>query len=93
MIVSKGNTLFRAIGEFTGDYEFRPRPEDGYAHRRSVRWLWVDREGVPVTEIYARRFSEKSIYLLIHSELNIPALERYLNSQQADGRPSRSPSF
>ena len=26
VIVSKGNSLFRAIGEFTGDYEFRPRP-------------------------------------------------------------------
>ena len=85
VIVSKGNSLFRAIGEFTGDYEFHPRPEGGYAHRRAVRWLWVDREGVPVSEIYTRRFMQKSIYLLYDSELNIPALERYLNSQQADG--------
>ena len=60
VIVSKGNSLFRAIGEFTGDYEFRPRSEGDYAHRRSVRWLWVDREGVPVSEIYARRFMMKS---------------------------------
>ena len=59
VIVSKGNTLFRAIGEFTGDYEFRPRPEGGYAHRRSVRWLWVDCEGVPVPEIYAGSFSDE----------------------------------
>ena len=85
VIVSKGNTLFRAIGEFTGDYEFRPRPEGGYAHRRAVRWLWVDRQGVPVSEIYSRRFMQKSIYALFHTEINIPALERYLNSQQADG--------
>ena len=85
VIVSKGNSLFRAIGEFTGDYEYCPRSEDGYAHRRSVRWLWVDRKGVPVSEIYARRFMMKSIYLLVDSELNVPALDRYLNSQQAEG--------
>ena len=91
VIVSKGNSLFRAIGEFAGDYEFHPRSDGGYAHRRPVRWLWVDREGVPVSEIYTRRFMQKSIYLLFGSELNIPALERYLNSQQADGPAEPEP--
>ena len=91
VIVSKGNTLFRAIGEFTGDYEFHPRPEGGYAHRRAVRWHWTDREGVPVSEIYTRRFMQKSIYVLYDSELNVPALERYLNSQQEDGPAEPEP--
>ena len=86
VIVSKGNSRFRAIGEFTGDYEFHPRPEGDYAHRRSVRWHWADREGVPVSEIYTRRFMQKSIYLLYDTELNTPALERYLNSQQTESR-------
>lgn len=85
VIVSKGNQQFRAIGEFVGDYEFKPRPEGGYAHRRAVRWLWVDREGVPVSEIYSRGFMQQSIYLLYDNELNIPALERYMNSQRSDG--------
>ena len=84
VIVSKGNQQFRAIGEFVGDYEFKPRPEGGYAHRRAVRWLWVDRDGVPVSEIYSRGFMQQSIYLLYDSELNIPALERYMNSQRND---------
>jgi 5-methylcytosine-specific restriction protein B len=84
LIVSKGNQQFRAIGEFVGDYEFKPRPEGGYAHRRAVRWLWVDRDGVPVSEIYSRGFMQQSIYLLYDSELNIPALERYMNSQRND---------
>ena len=61
VVVSKGNSLFRAIGEFTGGYEFNPRPEGGYAHRRAVRWLWVDRQGVPVSEIYTLSFTMKSI--------------------------------
>ena len=92
VVVSKGNSLFRAIGEFTGDYEFHPRQEGGYAHRRPVRWHWVDREGVSVSEIYTRRFSQKTIYQLFGSELNVPALERYLNSQQTDG-PVEPESF
>ncbi|SBV31862.1 protein of unknown function [uncultured Sphingopyxis sp.] len=82
VIVSKGNSLFRAIGVVEGDYEYRPRPEGRYAHRRKVKWLWVDREGVPVSEIYQRKFSMRTIYLLTKAELDIPALERYLNSQQ-----------
>ena len=81
VIVSKGNSLFRAIGEFTGGYEFHRRQEGGYAHRRRVQWHWVDRAGVSVSEIYSRRFTQKSIYLLHDRELKIPALERYLNSQ------------
>ena len=87
IIVSKGNGLFRAIGEVTGEYEFHPRPEGGYAHRRAVRWLWVDRDGVPVSEIYQRKFSMRTIYVLTKQELNIPALERYINSQRP-GAPS-----
>lgn len=91
IIVSKGNLQFRAIGEFTGDYEFQPRPEGGYAHRRAVRWLWVDRDGVPVNEIYSRGFMQQSIYLLYNSELNILALERYMNSQSTDGADEADP--
>ena len=92
VIVSKGNSLFRAIGEFTGDYEFHRQQEDGYSHRRAVRWLWIDREGVSVSEIYTQRFMMKSIYQIPKEGLIIPALERYLNSQQADG-PAEPEAF
>lgn len=87
IVVSKGNGLFRAIGEVTGDYQFEPREGGGYAHRRAVRWLWVDRAGVPTSEIYARSFTQKSIYVLTEADLNIPALERYISSQQGSGAP------
>jgi 5-methylcytosine-specific restriction protein B len=87
IIVSKGNSLFRAIGVVTGDYEYAPAERDNYYHRRAVQWLWHDRLGVPVEEIYARGFSMRSIYQLTHEDLNIPALERYMASQQsAEGR-------
>lgn len=91
IIVSKGNNLFRAIGEVTGGYQFAPREGGDYGHRRAVRWLWVDRAGVPVSEIYARNFSQKSIYLLTDTDLNIPALERYIASQQHVGTGAPEP--
>lgn len=91
IIVSKGNSLFRAIGEVIGGYEFHPRPEGGYAHRRKVKWLWVDRDGVPVSEIYQRKFSMRTIYEMTKAELNIPALERYINSQQPAAQAAPTP--
>lgn len=91
LVVSKGNTLMRAIGEVTGPYQSVPRPEGGYAHRRAVRWLWIDRDGVAVSEIYSRDFTMKSIYLLDKAELKVPALESYITSQQDTGSGSPKP--
>lgn len=87
VVVSKGNRLFRAIGVVTGGYEFHPHKEGEYAHRRAVRWLWVDPQGTPVAEIYRRDFSMRTIYALAKEDLDIPALERYMNSArpQAEG--------
>lgn len=83
VIVSKGNRLFRAIGEVTGEYQYAPRSEGRYCHRRQVRWLWVDPDGAPASEIYANNFVQPTIYRLRQDGLRIPALERYMNS----GRP------
>ncbi len=87
IVVSKGNSEFRAIGEVTGDYEFKPREGGTYAHRRGVNWLWVDGKGIPVNEIYDRDFQQSSLYELNKTGLNIPALERYIVSQQGGGAP------
>ena len=92
IIVSKGNGLFRAIGEVAGEYEFHPRPEGDYAHRRAVKWLWKDTDGVPVQEIYRRNFTQPTIYRLDKESLILPALERYINSGQ-DNEPSAPQQF
>ncbi|WP_292083490.1 MULTISPECIES: AAA family ATPase [unclassified Brevundimonas] len=87
LIVSKGNGSFRAIGEVTGPYEYAPRDDGGYFHRRAVNWLWSDRSGVPVEEIYAKRFSMRTLYMLTPSDLNMSALQRYITSQEPGGPP------
>ncbi|WP_245415086.1 AAA family ATPase [Aureimonas flava] len=91
IVVSKGNRLIRAIGEVTGPYEYHPRPEGNYGHRRAVRWLWHDAAGVPVTEVYDGNFTMRSLYGLRKERLNIPALERYMNSaiKEADADAER----
>ena len=91
IVVSKGNRLFRAIGEVTGDYEYRPRPEGDMGHRRSVKWLWVDNDGTPAKEIYPRNFTGWTIHQLNKDELNIPALERYMNSGRSEGPAAPEP--
>ncbi|MCC1494939.1 AAA family ATPase [Cognatishimia sp. F0-27] len=80
IVVTKGNRLFRAIGEVTGEYQYRQRDNRKYCQRRSVRWLWVDREGVPASEIYDGNFTMRSIYPLNRARLDTVALESYMNS-------------
>ena len=80
IVVTKGNRLFRAIGEVMGEYQYRQRDNRKYCHRRSVRWLWVDRDGVPASEIYDSNFTMKSIYALDRARLDTVALESYMNS-------------
>ena len=63
-----------------GEYQYRQRDNRKYCHRRSVRWLWVDRDGVPASEIYDSNFTMKSIYALDRARLDTVALESYMNS-------------
>ena len=83
LIVSKGNKFFRAIGIVKGEYEYHPHPE-GFNHRRSVDWIWVDNNGVPASDIIDRKFIRSTVYKLKKNSLNVPALERYMNSGNTD---------
>lgn len=76
VIVSAGNSQFRAIGEITGDYEFVAEPEDGYHHRRSVRWLRVLDAPLPVSTIHDGAFTQASCYLLKRDRMHLEALSR-----------------
>ncbi len=85
VVVTKGNRFFRAVGEVTGEYEYRQRDSRIYSHRRAVRWLWVDRQGVPASEIHDGNFTMRSIYPLHDRRINAAALEGYMNSGGDDG--------
>lgn len=92
VVVTKGNGFFRAIGEVTGGYEYHQRDSRVYCHRRAVRWLWVDRDGVPASEIYDSNFTMRSIYRLDPARLDHASVERYMNSR-GDGDQTETQPF
>ncbi len=77
VVASDGYRRFRAVGEVTGDYEFRRR-EDGFHHRRAVRWHWQvrDRVGDPSSVFIGGRFHWRPVNLLAPS--NPDGLTHYL---------------
>jgi 5-methylcytosine-specific restriction protein B len=76
-----------------GRYEFAPiEGRSDYAHRRAVNWLWVDRDGIDASDVSKVGLVQRTIYEIDKSSLNVPALERYMNSQQNEG-PSEPEPF
>ncbi len=73
IVVSDGNFKFRAIGEVTGDYQFKPHAEfeDGYAQLRPVKWLRQYQPSLPHTELLNGQFSQMTLY-----ELRDPTLDQ-----------------
>lgn len=91
VIVSAGNRHFRAIGEIVGPYEFKPTDVREYNHRRSVRWLMVADEPLPVEMIYAKNFMMQSCYQMKSSRIKHEALSRLLpgHSPAPDAAPDQ----
>ncbi|WP_422357006.1 AAA family ATPase [Qipengyuania flava] len=82
IVASKGLNEFRAIGIVEGEYEYAPKTDGRYCHRRKVRWLWEDPDGVAVSELMPdRRFSLDTIYELPKAALNLSVLSRLINSE------------
>ncbi len=86
ILISYGNTRFRAIAEVTGPYYFQAR-EAGYEHRRPVRWLWwTSTESLPVDMVSSKRLSQMSIYRMDQEAVNWPALQELLSPKRTGGQ-------
>ena len=66
VVAPDGYRRFRAEGEITGDYEFQHR-EDGFHHRRAIRWHWHEREGAPGSVFMEGRFHWRPVNLMAPS--------------------------
>jgi 5-methylcytosine-specific restriction protein B len=85
LIIAKGNHRFRAIGIVEGEYEYAPRPDGRYCHRRKVRWLWHDKDGLDVVELYPPKFIQKTIYRLKDAVLNRSMIARLISDAAGQG--------
>ena len=87
VIVPRGLYQFRAVGEVTGLYQFVPRDDGSYPHRRAVHWRWHDaEEGMPISEIYDRSLSAPTIYELNRRTVRLERLQSYLGQSEGSKR-------
>ena len=77
VIISDGNTKFRAIGQISGDYKHVSR-DDGFDQMRPVEWLAIFEDSLNVDVILSKRLSQMSIYLPDPSAIKWSALESLL---------------
>ncbi len=91
VIVSDGNFRFRAIGEVTGDYEFHPQQNEDGNHRRSVRWLAVLDESLPIETIHEGQLAQTSCYLLTRSRMKLDALAEQVATEPASTSSAPEP--
>ena len=92
VIISDGNSLFRAIGEIVGPYEYVADADD-YRHRRKVRWLRVLEKSLPVDTILDGKFTQMALYLIDPTKVKRAALETILgaDTKSQGGEPARQP--
>ncbi len=85
VVVSYGNSQFRAIGEVFGPYEYVANASQ-FRHRRKVRWLRVFDRPLPVETILRGKFTQPALYKLDRDRLNLSAL----NTLIGEGKPGDS---
>jgi 5-methylcytosine-specific restriction protein B len=84
ILISHGNTHFRAIAEVTGSYYYEAR-EGGYEQRRPVRWRWsTPEESLSVDIVSSKRLSQMSIYLMDQEAVKWPALGELLSPRRTE---------
>ncbi|WON75127.1 AAA family ATPase [Nitrosospira sp. Is2] len=80
LVVSEGNSKFRAIGEVTGDYVCVKRDEQGdeYGQCRRVSWLRVYNPASPLDQLMISQFSQMTLYELRATAIDMVKLEKLL---------------
>jgi 5-methylcytosine-specific restriction protein B len=89
LVVTDGNTKFRAIGEVTGNYEFAQHQDyvGDFSQRRAVRWLRTYRPSLPFAELMNNRFSQMTLYELRPGSIDLEKLQGLLSVRGSVGDP------
>ncbi len=100
VVVSDGNTKFRAIAEVTGDYRQIAREpqgdgDDKYGQCRSVKWLRVYSPSLPYDQLMRNQFSQMTLYELKSHSIDRTKLAGLLSNTANPISPiaSTTPAF
>lgn len=87
IVVSDGNFKLRAIGEVTGDYQFKLHPDFAadYSQMRPVKWLRQYQPSLPHTELLNGQFSQMTLYELRSPTLDYEKLRALLGAAPPTG--------
>lgn len=92
VVVSDGNSKFRAIGQIAGQYEFLPRAEDDeFSQSRVVRWLKVFDPSTACSAIMNNNFMQKAIYRLGTGAVDHTKLRQLLSTKVSDIQVQQAP--
>lgn len=83
LVVTEGNSKFRAIGEVTGRYRQIERDEqnDSYGQCRPVKWLRVYKPSLPLDQLINNQFSQMTLYELRPGSVDMDKLAGLLKTQ------------
>jgi 5-methylcytosine-specific restriction protein B len=83
VVISDGNSKFRAIGEINGDYECSPNPEFGhYGQTRKVIWHRVYEKSLSYERIMRKKFSQMTLYQLSLKTIDLAQLQALLGAKE-----------
>ncbi|MGY4366801.1 5-methylcytosine-specific restriction protein B [Bradyrhizobium sp. LB1.3] len=82
LVVSEGNSKFRAIGQVDGPYRVIKRDEqsDSYGQCRSVKWLRVYKPSLPFEQLMNNQFSQMTLYELRPGSIDTSKLAALLDA-------------
>ena len=87
LVVTEGNSKFRAIGEVTGEYHCLSGEdrEFEYGQCRSVKWLRIYEPSLPHDQLMNGKFTQRTLYELSSGSLDRIKLAQLLGAESSVG--------
>lgn len=84
LVISDGNSRFRAIAEVTGPQKTLEDKPDWFHQARDVRWLQVYEKSRPASELYSSGFTQMTLYKLKPSKLKTSRLLEMVSTESPE---------
>ena len=87
VFISLGNLKIVAIGQIVGDYEFKDNIDEiRYSQFRKVKWLYINKDGMPVEKILNRKLSQQTIYNLEKSSVKKDLFDNLFSNKKMEDK-------